>query len=32
MEKVAPAGHWIGRAAGVLLIVLGMVTLTSDHW
>jgi predicted metal-binding membrane protein len=32
MEKVAPAGHWIGRAGGVLLIVLGLATLTSDHW
>jgi predicted metal-binding membrane protein len=32
IEKVAPAGHWIGRAGGALLIVLGAVTLISAHW
>jgi predicted metal-binding membrane protein len=27
IEKVAPAGHWIGRAAGIALIVWGGATL-----
>ena len=27
VEKVAPAGHWIGRAAGAALVVWGAVTL-----
>jgi len=27
IEKLAPAGHWIGQAAGVLLVVWGGVTL-----
>ena len=26
VEKLAPAGHWIGRAAGVLLVVWGAAT------
>ena len=29
VEKLAPAGHWIGRAAGVLLIAWGGATLAS---
>lgn len=29
IEKVAPAGHWIGRAAGVALILWGGTVLTS---
>ena len=27
VEKLVPAGHWIGRAAGVLLVAWGTVTL-----
>ena len=27
VEKFAPAGHWIGRTAGVLLIGWGIATL-----
>lgn len=27
VEKLAPAGHWIGRGAGVLLVVWGVATL-----
>jgi predicted metal-binding membrane protein len=29
IEKTAPAGHWIGRAAGIALMVWGAVTLTA---
>ena len=29
IEKLAPAGHWIGRAAGAGLIVWGVATLTT---
>ncbi|OQM77372.1 DUF2182 domain-containing protein [Manganibacter manganicus] len=29
IEKLAPAGHWIGRAAGVVLIVWGIALLAS---
>jgi predicted metal-binding membrane protein len=29
IEKVAPAGHWIGRAAGAALVVWGAATLAS---
>jgi predicted metal-binding membrane protein len=29
IEKVAPAGHWIGRAAGAALVVWGAATLVS---
>ena len=27
IEKIAPAGHWIGRAAGVALIIWGAASL-----
>jgi predicted metal-binding membrane protein len=30
-EKLAPAGHWIGRAAGVLLAGWGVATLLHAH-
>lgn len=30
-EKVAPAGHWISRTSGVVLIGWGLATLTSLH-
>ena len=26
-EKLLPAGHWIGKGAGVLLVVWGIATL-----
>lgn len=29
VEKLAPAGHWIGRGAGVLMMAWGAATLTS---
>jgi hypothetical protein len=29
VEKLSPAGHWIGKAAGVALIVWGGVVLAS---
>jgi predicted metal-binding membrane protein len=27
VEKLSPAGHWVGRAAGLLLIAWGAATL-----
>lgn len=27
VEKLAPAGHWVGRATGLLLIGWGLATL-----
>jgi predicted metal-binding membrane protein len=27
VEKLAPAGHWIGKAAGALLVLWGFATL-----
>jgi predicted metal-binding membrane protein len=32
VEKTAPAGHWIGRAAGLGLILWGGATLSSVQW
>jgi len=29
VEKLAPAGHWIGRGAGVALILSGVATLST---
>lgn len=29
VEKLAPAGHWIGKAAGVVLVGWGGATLAS---
>jgi predicted metal-binding membrane protein len=29
IEKLAPAGHWIGRGAGALLVAWGAATLLS---
>ena len=31
VEKLAPAGHWIGRATGLLLIGWGIATLFAAH-
>jgi len=30
IEKLVPAGHWIGRGAGILLVVWGTVTLLAS--
>ena len=30
IEKLVPAGHWIGRCAGVLLVAWGTVTLLAS--
>lgn len=31
VEKLAPAGHWIGRGAGLVLLVWGVATLSQAH-
>jgi predicted metal-binding membrane protein len=32
IEKIAPAGHWIGRAAGAGLILWGAASLRAIWW